>query len=479
MAVQRSLAFISGALVLAILGIAPQAQALERVSVPTTPGDESNGARLRFTEPLQVEAHNPIGSALGNGERQPSGEPSIKIDDSGVIYIAGVTSVGQASPLWVSTNDGRSFEEATTPANWRERSPYGAEGDIAIDAADRMYFVDTSVSTLALSRWAPPEGPGGKPTWEFTLPHTPGVLPGVDDRPWLAYGGTGEDDEALWLYVNHVTHVAVYRSTDQGTTWSESTSTLGEGQRFFTGMIAAPTEDADAAYLFGNCGDDVSLCSRDTHDGGSTPWREVQVATTDDGRTIGPIMVANTVDRAGNAYGVWAEAGGSEPGCPVYYAASTDGGATWGPKVRVSLGTGCAAFPWITAGDDGRIAVAWYQTDAATAHPDQAPEDAAWFLHAAVITNATSHPRITTARADPNPLHIGPLGRALWDYLQLTTGPDGRFHIAYAEDVTIGADGPLGTDLGPSNGTQHKDTMYVAQTSGPRLLLDQSRRWGG
>ncbi|MGH2725128.1 MAG: hypothetical protein ACRDI0_12905 [Actinomycetota bacterium] len=422
------------------------------------------GRALSFTEPLQVEAHNPIGTAIGNGERQPSAEPSIKVDSQGVIYIAGVTSVGQASPLWVSQNDGRSFDELTTPLNWRERSPYGAEGDIAIDAQDRMYFVDTAIPTLAFSRWAPPEGPGDKPSWEFTLPHTLGVLPGFDDRPWLAYGGTGEDDESLWLYVNHVSHVAVYRSTDQGLTWEESTSTF-PGQRFFTGMVAAPRDDSQTAYLFGNCGNGTSLCSRDTHDGGQT-WRETTVADVDPGRRIGPIMVANAVDSAGVVYGVWSEAGG---GCDVFYAASTDGGATWRPKVQVD-GPGCSAFPWIAAGRSGRIAIAWYENTAPGPHPDQVPADSQWFLHAAVVTRApTSSPVIASGVADPNPVRIGPLVRALWDYLQIAIGPDGRFHIAYAEDVTAGPDGPVGTGLNPSNGTNAKDTMYVAQAGGPRI----------
>ena len=431
-------------------------------ALPASAGKRGN-AKLRFTEPLQVEAHNPIGSLLGNGERQPSGEPSIKVDSEGVIYIAGVTSVGQASPLWVSTNGGRSFDELTTPVNWRERSPYGAEGDIAIDSADRMYFVDTAIPTLAFSRWAPPEGPDEKPTWEFTLPHAAGVTPGFDDRPWIACGGTGDDDESLWLYVNHVSHVAVYRSTNDGLTWEESTSTF-PGQRFFTGHVAAPSDDSQTAYLFGNCGDDQSLCARSTHDGGET-WNEVEVAKTDEGREIGPIMVAAAVDAAGNPYGVWSEVG---EGCDVFYAASTDGGATWKPKVRLD-GRGCSAFPWITAGDRGRIAVAWYETSVSGPHPDRVPREAKWFLKAAVVTSAVSRrPKITRGVADPNPVHIGPLARELWDYLQIATGPDGRFHIAYAEDVDE-TDGPVGTGLRPSNGTNHKDTMYVAQTRGPRL----------
>ena len=453
--------------------------------------------KLTFTRPLQVEAHDVPSAILGNGERQGSGEPSIKVDSKGIIYLSGVTTVGRASPVWFSQNNGQSFEILHTPAQFRELSPLGAEGDIAIADDDAMYFVDTGISFLAFSRWAAATGEHGEqPDWEYTIPHTIGVLPGLDDRPWLAYG-SDESEEVLWLYVNHGSHTATYKSTDGGMTWSEMNNTLPT-QRYFPGMIAAPRDSTQDAYVFGDCGTGNTLCSNATHDGGAT-WEEVEVAKVEEGRSIAPLMVSSAVDDAGVAYGAWAEADTNDAsedapnpsqvdgddGCDVYYAASRDGGRTWGRKVRVSDGKGCAVFPWITGGARGRVALAWYEADAPIAHADAAPtpppgappgteaKPATWYLNAGVVLNADRRPQIVRGVADPNPVHYGPLLRELWDFLQIAVGPDGRFHIAYVEDVTAGPNGPVG--LGPPDDLQilgaqaPKDTMYVAQRGGPRL----------
>ncbi len=465
--------------------------------LPTIPAQAKRAKRpaptLTFTRPLQVEAHDLPSAVLGNGERQGSGEPSIKVDSKGVIYLSGVTTVGRASPVWISQNGGKSFEVLHTPGQFRELSPLGAEGDIAIADDDAMYFVDTGISFLAFTRWAAATGVHGEqPAWEYTIPHTIGVLPGVDDRPWLAYA-SDDAGEVLWLYVNHSSHIAIYKSTDGGMSWTETTNTLPE-QLYFPGMIAAPRDRTEDAYLFGNCGDYLSLCSRSTHDGGAT-WEEVGVADVEEGREIADFMVSTAVDDAGIVYGTWAEDDAddasedapnptqpdADDGCDVYYAASRDGGHTWGRKVRVSDGTGCAVFPWIVGGARGRVALAWYEADAPIPNADANPQvaagapadPAAWYLHAGVVLNADRRPQVVRRVADPTPVHYGPLLRELWDFLQIAVGPDGRFHIAYVEDVSAGANGPVG--LGPPEealvlGAQAtKDTMYVAQRGGPRL----------
>ena len=455
--------------------------------------------RLTFSRPLQVEAHDLPSAVVGNGERQSSGEPSIKVDSKGVIYLSGVTTVGRASPVWISQNGGKSFEILHTPAQFRELSPLGAEGDIAIGDDDRMYFVDTGVSFLAFSRWAPASGHGDQPAWEYTYPHTLGVLPGLDDRPWLAYASDGAT-EVLWLYVNHGSHVSVYRSTDGGRRWSETFNTV-PAQRYFPGMIAVPRHSTTDAFLFGDCqrpeDQPRAVCSAHTHDGGST-WEEIEVARIEEGRAVAPFMVANAVDRSGVVYATWAEADvddadedapnpnelDADDGCDVYYASSRDGGHRWTRKVRVGDGKGCAVFPWITAGDHGRAAIAWYETDANgpnadDLHPATSEVGAAepWYLHAAVILERSPTRRqIVAAVADPTPVHLGPLFRELWDFLQIAVGPDGRFHIAYAEDVSAGANGPLGIgvpDQATVLGAQvPKDTMYVQQRGGPRLYVE-------
>ena len=80
----------------------------------------------------------------------------------------------------------------------------------------------------------------------------------------------------------------------------------------------------------------------------------------------------------------------------------------------MNTGDGCATFPWITAGKDGNIALAWYETPYEKKQPagrflralsagqslyggievplfnyqDNLPKEANWFLHSAAITGA-------------------------------------------------------------------------------------------
>jgi hypothetical protein len=434
------------------------------------PGSATNES-LAFTAPVQLEAHAPIGTELGSGQRQPSGEPSIKVDQKGIIYVAGVSSVAQASPLWVSIDGGKSFSELATPEQVREHSPYGAEGDIAIDSQRHVYFADTAIPTTAFSRWTPSDTPGEQPTWDYTLPHGIGVHPGVDDRPWLAYGADTDGTESIWMYLNQVGYVAIYRTADGGITWENRLIDTVAHEV----MIAAPRDSAETLYGFGRCEGYVVLCARSTHNGGAT-WIKTQVAKTDKGRESGSIFVADAVDAAGSVYGVWSEAdfddgtGGdtkADNGCDIYYSFSSDGGRTWSKKRQIDGRKGCSAFPWVTGGDKGRIAVAWYETSAQGPNENTVPAKAAWYVKAALITGADRpSPSITTGTADANPVHVGPLERNLWDYFQIATGPDGRFHIAYVEDVDAGPDGYAGTNTGGNNAM---DTMYVAQAGGPLL----------
>ena len=122
-------------------------------------------------------------------------------------------------------------------------------------------------------------------TWEYTAPPV-GVPPGLNDRPWLAY-----TKGALYLYVNHGTHIAVYRSADGGRTWEESFSTLGRGQRYWTGHVSADRQTG-SAYLFGaNC-ELGPMCAAASHDDGQT-WDSRAIVTTMPGPTT-PVWSGRT-----------------------------------------------------------------------------------------------------------------------------------------------------------------------------------------
>ncbi|MBW3594705.1 MAG: glycoside hydrolase, partial [Actinobacteria bacterium] len=403
-----------------------------------------------------------------------SGEPSIQVDDRGGIYIAGTCCVAAAAPVWYSSN-GKKFKELETPGHIREWG-IGAEGDIAVDHDGHMYFIDTYIPGLMFTRWSD----WGK-KWDFTTPAT-GTVPGFDDRPWIAFS-----EEALYLYVNHVSHTAIYRSTDGGMTWDGGNllSWRGKvaGQPFFPAHIAA-NEKTGTLWVSGvnqEKGKDVLSSTVAEYKNGVPKFTEAVVTAPQRRGGFSPIFTGPTaVDAAGNGYTTWSTFDNN--GCDVYYAVSTNNGKSWNKPVKVNTGGGCATFPWITAGDDGNIALAWYETPfekkqgaaeqffrAVSAgrtlyggikvpffnYQDNLPEDAPWFLHSAAVTGATSkNPKIVETRVDTKtPVLAGPMGRQLWDFLQLDIGPDGRIHIAFVKKFKDGA----------------PQTWYVKSTGGPRL----------
>lgn len=147
------------------------------------------------------------------------------------------------------------------------------------------------------------------------------------------------------------------------------------------------------------------------------------------------------VDDAGNLYVAWAEPRSMTN--RVYVARSTDLGLTWSTPERVSEDN-TAVMPWIVAGADGHVAVAWYEADV-RGNPNSVPADAAWTPRVAV-RQGWSEPW-QRAALSPTPNHRGPLcthgaacydmgiDRDLLDYFELAVGPDGRLHAVWADDV--------------------------------------------
>ena len=428
------------------------------------------GGKLSFTNPVALDSFSPVRTVVGDeysvqagqdpAGHEWAGEPSIQVDSKGTIFVAGVCCVAASSPVWYSKDGGKTFEELSTPGHAREWS-IGAEGDLAVDDEGRTFFIDTYVPGMITTRWS-----DHGDTWDFTAP-TAGVTPGVNDRPWLAYS-----KEALSVYVNYGIGTQVYSSTDGGQTWTSpgmnSWAGSTDGQPFFPGHVAADRKTG-TTWLAGVVHDAKGRALIGAHvskDGGAT-FKESVVSYPQRKDGFTPMFVgATAVDDAGNGYVTWATY--DNKGCDVYYASSTDDGKSWNEPVRVSSGRGCATFPWLAAGDDGKIAVVWYETPfskelpgvtGAVAYQDAVPADATWGVHAAAITNATSaKPSITSAEIPTKgPILLGPLTRELWDFFQVAIGPDGRMYIAFVKKFT-GEE----NDTGPQ-------TWFVKSTSGPRL----------
>ena len=182
----------------------------------------------------------------------------------------------------------------------------------------------------------------------------------------------------------------------------------------------------------------------------------------------------------------------------VYVSSSADG-LHWSRPVQVST-TGSNAFPWITAGSEGRVAVAWYsasETHEAPAKPSFAQSildqlgnadphgylfdelnHAEFNVDVAESTDAlSSSPHYSVALVTEHPVKYGAIctqgtlcevtqgDRSLGDFLEVNHDARGALILTYVDDTSgYFSVGPTGAvaDNGPN--------VVVREISGPSLL---------
>jgi hypothetical protein len=193
--------------------------------------------------------------------------------------------------------------------------------------------------------------------------------------------------------------------------------------------------------------------------------------TTTYGVHIGAIFPASAADSAGNVYAVWSTCSARPnasipPGTnnattyDIWFAASHDHGQTFYGPFKLSGGIGTSVFPWIDAGDNGRVDVVWYQSAnpspplvsdpstpaQLTGGPNQMPAGSTWTVVFAQSLNANSRePAFTLTTASDHIIHTGSISiggtfgsadRSLLDYFKVAIGPDGLANIMCADNGT-------------------------------------------
>jgi len=213
-------------------------------------------------------------------------------------------------------------------------------------------------------------------------------------------------------------------------------------------------------------------------------------------------------DNAGNVY--QAAAGGYEdshdetPDGEVtfaYYERET--GRTNQQRINIPIPEGDALWPWIVAGDDGRVAVVWYQNLAG--HPDE------FYIFAAVTHNATGKveckngatkfepPKWTVQNVSGRPVHVGRIclsgttcnaendfdagDRRLGDFFTVNFDLNGNLIIASGDttlrggltDLANAVTGEEGEGGEEEEGESKKpvgNPIFIRQTSGDRMLAE-------
>jgi hypothetical protein len=477
-----------------------------------------------------------------------TGEPSIEIDGQDRIYVSAPYGFSTtASFAWRSTDHGISFHlvPGNLPPLGKPNVTCAGGGDSALthDKVNRIYFADlqglTNVSNSVSS------DQGG--TWNTTCnaANDAGV-----DRPWVATFGNPQAGGALYQTVDQTEQcigacepdlgqvgsniVEITRSQD-GVTFTPIPAQQIEPDGIVSGIVTDSTGgvyiahtglvDGTAKLIGGsdsNGNDNAVVVVRFPKGYNSTTatpltngqtlcqispttcttyiaYRAPLNSSGTSKVTVGQDFTPIAIDRADNLYVVWAQAsvdsstGSVNGGSQIYMAVSTDHGAHWGAPVRVSAGTPTLKtnlFPWIAAGDAGRVDVVWYGTPTLGSCPSQPCGSSAisghWSVMMAQSLNAITNGKPNTAPTfSITPVsevsnHFGAIctmgigcttggDRGLLDFLSVTVGRKGEANVVWADAVNANANGGEASALIAFNRQVGGASLYanIGQVTGP------------
>ncbi len=356
-----------------------------------------------------------------------AGEPSISIDSQDRIYVAAPFGFSTtASFVWRSTDHGRSFHLVPGDlATFGKPTTCIGGGDsaLAVVTRNRLYFGDLQGLTDVGNSVSSDQGA----TWLTTCNAANAV--GVD-RPWIATFGDPQAGGALYQTVDQIGQcvgacdqslgevganiVEITRSQDgvtfsplpaqqiepdgivsgivtdsQGGVYIAHTGLVDAAGNIIGGADVNSNDNAVVVVRFPNgyqsatatqllngqtlCQMQPSTCTT------SVVYRAPLDATGNSTVTVGQDFSPIAIDRAGNLYVTWSQAtvdstGNISGSSQIYMAVSTDHGAHWGSPVRVTAATPSLQtnlFPWIAAGDAGRVDIVWYGTPTLGSCPNQ------------------------------------------------------------------------------------------------------------
>ncbi len=189
-------------------------------------------------------------------------------------------------------------------------------------------------------------------------------------------------------------------------------------------------------------------------------------------------FVALDTGKDGALYVSWSE---RHPGATaavsetwVMLARSSDHGAAWSAPTRVGASVPTGVFPWVTAGDAGRVAVTYLGTPSTGFAPESTVDKAApWYVYSSFSTDGGT--TFTDYQTTPTPVHRGVIctsgtgcatgARDLGDFLETDLDAHGCLVTAYTDNSR-----DVVTATGVRSVDQSSLAAFVRQQSGPGLL---------
>ena len=471
-------------------------------------------------------------------EQRPGFEPDVKVDSTGQVFTSVPFGFSTTqSFVWSSRDHANSYQ--LTPGNIGPGKPStcvgGGDTDLFLDSHDALYFSDlqglTNISNSVSS--------DGGATWSTNCAGAPNA---PDDRMWFT--GTGSlAGSNLNLYQDYDAvdssasggNQLVETISHDGTTFTPVVNTGAGADCLGGGLYDCVTSNEG---ISGNQVTDPSTgdvyIAHTTSNGAGVQVSEGKItagtpttATWSESPNLDAALCADAscTDSSGNAEEIagenFASIARDSAGYlyvtftagPVDHANSNDAnfgaltqpeqiyvvrsleptGAnpsalTWSAPQRIT-GTGASAgtntFPWITAGSDGRVDVAYYHapqvsqsgtcasgSGTCTLYGASSLSNAEWTVQMAQSLNAHSAaPGYASTDVSEAPVKHGQIctngigcatggDRSLGDFLQVSTDAQGAALVSYVFDTS--ADSAAGEDAGPE--------AISRQISGPSLF---------
>jgi len=274
-------------------------------------------------------------------------------------------------------------------------------------------------------------------------------------------------------------------SAYQHTVYAVHTSNAGDA--VIVSSCRGKAGDTTAAQVAQDCTDPTQVAPGDPARV-NVNWHDAH-ARVPGSYSTGSLFAAIAIDRAGRLYVVWSEYPVNSSGDPVgpgvvKMSVSKDGSKTWSAPVNVSPPTlGNNVMPWITAGDPGRVDIAWYgakdATNASGVYGPDTLDAGIWDVYLAQSLDALSaYPSFTVVKVTDHPAKFGNIStqglggspdRSLGDFMQVTRGLKGEAIISYVDDTSADRNPDFCFGCGETPPEAAGPPMIAVQNGGPSL----------
>lgn len=405
-----------------------------------------------------------IPNSDGGGGFEPHILAANGIDGNEWYYVDSPTGLasGQGGNLWISKDYGETWEYKDKDV----AGTVGGSGDsyTAISESGVIYYTDLYLSTASVD-----SSIDGGESW---IPNPFASDYVIVDRQWLAIGPTvggnpGADDFTVYFAFNELAsglHIVMAQLT--GTTGVAVDWVPGNGGLPITSDVGSRDNFAidqdDGTIYFANYQSDGLYCYVSTNGAsGFNSFTPYLVWDENVHAKVQNTFVIMAVDNSGNAYIMWSSRDN------IYLGVSTDSGKTWNVH-QVTQTPGTRVLPWVTAGDKGRVAMAYYDT------PDEGNpnnlDEAVWDFKIVItedalveeplflVSNITPMAHVGSVRTSGLDGDDGPApDRDLGDFICIHQDSKGRVIAAYGVD---GDDGP---------NSRNAPCYFARQVEGPFL----------